>query len=71
MTVNDQVNSVGGQSKVYSAVIEPRTITPTDGAVIESGGHIAVYCASCERWIDCYAGIGPETALERHSVLIH
>ncbi len=71
MTVNNQVDSVRGQSDVSSASVGPRAITPTEGAVIESGGHTAVYCASCQRWIDCHAGIAPGTALERHSALIH
>jgi hypothetical protein len=35
------------------------------------GDLVSVFCAECERWIDCHDGITPEVALERHSKLIH
>jgi hypothetical protein len=45
--------------------------SPTDGSVIRSGKLACVFCAHCQRWIDCYVGIPPETALQRHADLIH
>ena len=48
-----------------------RDIMPTDGSVAHFGNHASIYCARCERWVDCHDGIAPETALERHSALLH
>jgi hypothetical protein len=48
-----------------------RAITPPDGLVSRSGGHVSVFCATCQRWIDCYVEIAPETAHERHRALLH
>jgi hypothetical protein len=48
-----------------------RGIVPPDGSIAKAGGHVSVFCASCERWIDCYEGILPEIALDRHIDLIH
>jgi hypothetical protein len=51
--------------------LEARTMSPTDGSVAQSEGHVSVYCAPCHRWIDCYVNIEPETALSRHVRLVH
>ena len=51
--------------------LEARTVSPTDGSVAQSEGHVSVYCAPCHRWIDCFADIEPEIALSRHVSLIH
>jgi hypothetical protein len=59
------------ESKIIAAASMPREIMPTDGSVAESGGHVAVFCAACSRWVDCHAGINPMTALQRHADLIH
>ena len=48
-----------------------REITPTDGSVAGSGALVCVFCAPCQRWIDCYDGIPPEVARERHGQLFH
>jgi hypothetical protein len=51
--------------------VAPRPITPTDGAVVHHADVQSVYCATCQRWIDCLDGIAPETALDRHGDLFH
>jgi hypothetical protein len=48
-----------------------REITPTDGSVAGSGHLLCVFCAPCQRWIDCYEGVPPEVARERHGELFH
>lgn len=48
-----------------------REITPADGSVAGSGDLVCVFCAPCQRWIDCYDGIPPHVALERHGALFH
>jgi hypothetical protein len=48
-----------------------RDITPADGSIVRSGELVSVFCAECQRWIDCHASITPEIALERHRYLIH
>ena len=48
-----------------------RQITPADGSVAGSGALVCVFCAACQRWIDCYDGIPPEVAHQRHGVLFH
>ncbi len=48
-----------------------REITPADGSVAGSGELVCVFCAPCQRWIDCYDGIPPEVALDRHAALFH
>ena len=48
-----------------------RAITPPDGLVSHSQGHVSVFCAECQRWIDCYGEIEPETAHQRHRALLH
>ena len=48
-----------------------REITPADGSVAGSGQMVCVFCAPCQRWIDCYDGIPPEVARERHGSLFH
>lgn len=48
-----------------------REITPTDGSVARLGDHVSVYCAPCQRWIDCHDAIPPEVALGRHGELLH
>ncbi len=48
-----------------------REITPADGSVARLGDHVSVYCAPCQRWIDCHDGIAPEVARERHIELFH
>ena len=51
--------------------LETRAMSPADGSVAQSEGHVSVYCAPCHRWIDCYADIEPEIALSRHVSLVH
>ena len=48
-----------------------RQITPADGSVAGSGQMVCVFCAPCQRWVDCYEGIPPEIARERHGELFH
>ncbi len=48
-----------------------REITPADGSVARLGEHVSVYCAPCQRWIDCHDGIPPEVAQKRHGELFH
>jgi len=48
-----------------------REITPADGSVAGSGALVCVFCAPCQRWIDCYDGIPPEVARHRHGQLFH
>ncbi len=55
---------------VPSGLVE-REITPADGSVAGSGQLVCVFCAPCQRWIDCYDGIPPEVARERHGALFH
>jgi hypothetical protein len=50
---------------------EARPIAPANGAVARVDDHVSAFCAVCERWIDCWADIEPEVALERHGVLVH
>jgi hypothetical protein len=52
-------------------VARQRAMTPPDGLISRSGGHVSVFCAQCQRWIDCYDGIAPEAAHERHRDLLH
>jgi hypothetical protein len=51
--------------------VAPRPITPTDGSVVQVGNQESVYCAACQRWIDCYDGIAPEIVRDRHANLFH
>jgi hypothetical protein len=44
---------------------------PADGSIARSGVHVSVFCAPCQRWIDCQADIPPEVAWERHGTLLH
>jgi hypothetical protein len=71
MSGNDQINTSARDATVDGAASRPREIMPMDGAIVEAGGHVAIYCATCSRWIDCHGGIPAQTALERHSSLIH
>jgi hypothetical protein len=48
-----------------------RDLTPADGSVVISGQLVSVFCAPCQRWIDCHAGISSEIALDRHADLLH
>jgi hypothetical protein len=48
-----------------------RQFTPADGSVARIEEHVSVYCAPCQRWIDCHEGIPPEVARERHGDLLH
>ncbi|HEV3281797.1 MAG TPA: hypothetical protein VG032_09360 [Acidimicrobiales bacterium] len=48
-----------------------REMTPPDGSVARIENHVSVYCAPCQRWIDCHEGIPPEVARERHGELLH
>jgi len=50
---------------------QDRGITPADGSVAGSGALVCVFCAQCQRWIDCYDGIPPEVARDRHGLLFH
>jgi hypothetical protein len=51
--------------------LEARSISPADGSVAQSEANVSVYCAPCQRWIDCYADIEPDIALSRHVSLVH
>ena len=46
-------------------------LTPADGSVARSDHCVSVFCARCQRWIDCYDDIPPEVAWERHGSLFH
>jgi len=46
-------------------------LTPADGSVARSDNCVSVFCAQCQRWIDCYDDIPPEVAWERHGSLFH
>ena len=63
------------RSAVYAAgaITSPRDrkIAPPDGSVARSGDLVSVFCAQCQRWIDCYDGIPPEVARDRHGTLFH
>jgi hypothetical protein len=48
-----------------------RDLTPADGAVVHSDSHVSVFCASCQRWIDCFDDIPPEVVRERHGERLH
>jgi hypothetical protein len=48
-----------------------REITPADGSVARLGDHVSVYCAPCQRWIDCHEEIPPDIARRRHADLFH
>ena len=50
---------------------EMRDISPADGSIARSGSNVSVFCAPCQRWIDCLADIEPHVALERHGSLVH
>ena len=50
---------------------ETHEVTPADGSVARSDDCVSVYCARCQRWVDCYDDIPPEAALERHATLFH
>jgi len=50
---------------------ESSDLSPMDGSVAQAGANLSVYCARCERWVDCYVDIEPRVALERHALLIH
>jgi hypothetical protein len=50
---------------------ELRDLTPPDGSVGGWGDLVCVYCAPCQRWIDCYEGVPPEVARQRHGELFH
>ena len=71
MSGKQETSRTDRDSRIDATATRPREIMPMDGAVVEAGGHVAIYCASCGRWVDCHGGIPPETALERHSDLIH
>jgi hypothetical protein len=66
-------------SVIRSSVVDfarPRStgtsdLSPMDGSVAQAGTNLSVYCAPCERWIDCYVGIEPQIALKRHALLVH
>ncbi len=71
MNTGRHLEVVESVSKVDAAASMPRVIMPTDGSVAESGGHVAVYCSPCNRWVDCHTDIEPATALQRHAELMH
>jgi hypothetical protein len=50
---------------------DARDLTPADGSVAQSENHVNVYCAPCQRWIDCHDDITPEVVLARHCTLFH
>jgi hypothetical protein len=50
---------------------EASNLSPLDGSVAQVGPNVSVYCARCERWVDCYLEIEPHVALERHALLVH
>jgi hypothetical protein len=48
-----------------------RDLSPADGSVARMETHVSVFCASCQRWIDCYDGIEPEIVHQRHNTRTH
>ena len=48
-----------------------RDLTPLDGSIAQSGQNVSVFCATCERWIDCCEGVPAEVARSRHGNLFH
>jgi hypothetical protein len=72
---NKSANQVSRRAMVNAAEAldrsKDRAITPPDGLVSRSDRHVSVFCATCQRWIDCYDEIAPETAHERHRALLH
>ncbi len=71
MNTSHRLNGVESDSKIDAAASMPRVMMPTDGSVAESGGHVAIFCAPCSRWVDCHTDIDPTTALQRHADLLH
>ncbi len=51
--------------------LQAQVMSPADGSVAQSEGNVSVYCAPCQRWVDCYADIAPEIVLSRHVALVH
>ena len=54
------------EARQDNAVVDDRQgrqITPTDGSVAGSGAMVCVFCAPCQRWIDCYDGIPPRSPI--------
>jgi hypothetical protein len=66
---------VSRRAEAYAARVmtspRVREITPADGSAARLGEHVSVYCAPCQRWIDCHQGIPPVVAGERHGELFH
>jgi hypothetical protein len=48
-----------------------RDLVPLDGSVAQFGGNVSVFCATCERWIDCCEGVPSTVARTRHGNLFH
>ena len=71
MDISHRLNLAENDSKIDAAASMPRVIMPMDGSVAESGGHVAIFCAPCNRWVDCHTDIEPTTALQRHADLLH
>jgi hypothetical protein len=69
----DEARTRKSAADYNDAVVGPkdRVIAPVDGSIAWSDDLISVFCASCQRWIDCYEGIPPKVALDRHRHLIH
>jgi hypothetical protein len=71
----------GSEPRAYElASVEPddavapptvRALMPLDGSIVQSGGNASVFCATCERWIDCCEGVPAVVAWTRHGNLFH
>jgi hypothetical protein len=48
-----------------------RDLMPLDGSIAQSGDNTSVFCATCERWIDCCEGVPATVARTRHGDLFH
>jgi hypothetical protein len=75
MRQQDQAGSHTSSERGPMAAEKPardqRDLTPADGSVGGWGELICVFCAPCQRWIDCYEGVPPEVARQRHGELFH
>jgi hypothetical protein len=48
-----------------------RDLLPLDGSIAQCGENVSVFCATCERWIDCCEGVPADVARSRHGDLFH
>jgi hypothetical protein len=62
---------VAPQPQVLASHQSVRDLMPLDGSIAQSGENVSVFCATCERWIDCCEGVPAEIARTRHGDLFH